>query len=215
MAMSGLGVAVLALDVAATLNLGNPFLFYDRREQWKDIAGLLEGNRSDLWRSYFDDIAPHWNGNAVETLQQYIRFNINGLYSQLGKISGEMSSTMQGQLKEVTEYDLSVFGLYAASAPVLRAVAAMSLNPVGRVALMTTVAAFTGALGNIVKQFADVYYSYDSDLNKLELKLNELKGAFYQSGNPAMGPRALNLTPTIEDPTRVSKNWIPATKESA
>ncbi|MBB6350661.1 hypothetical protein ACWGH8_11740 [Nonomuraea muscovyensis] len=214
MAMSGLGIAALALDVAATLNLGNPFLFYSRREQWKDMSGLLEGTRSDLWRSFFDDIAPNWHGQAVTMLQQYVRFNVNGLYSQLGKISDEMSGAMHGQYKEVLEYDLSVFGLYATSAPILRTVAAMSFHPVGRVALMTQVGLFMSAAGNMVKQFADVYNSYEGDLNKLELKLNDLRGAFYKSGNPEMGARDLHLSPMIEDPARVDDFWIPASKDA-
>ncbi|WP_157249296.1 hypothetical protein [Nonomuraea typhae] len=215
MAMSGLGVAALALDVAATLNLGNPFLFYDRREQWKDMGSLLSGNRADLWRSYFDVISPNWKGQAVETLQQYVRFNINGLYSELGKMTGEMSGTMHRQFKEVGEYDLSVFGLYATSAPILRTLASASFHPVGRVALMTQAGIFMSALGNLVKQFADVYYTYEGDLNTIELKLNELRGAFYKSGNPDLGPRSLNLTPSIEDPALVSQNWIPFTKETS
>ncbi|MGW4790810.1 hypothetical protein ACWEPC_00150, partial [Nonomuraea sp. NPDC004297] len=32
-------------------NLGNPALFHDRREIWKEMSGTLEGNRSDLWRA--------------------------------------------------------------------------------------------------------------------------------------------------------------------
>ncbi|MGP3934200.1 hypothetical protein [Nonomuraea sp. KM88] len=215
MAMSGIGVAALALDVAATLNLGNPFLFYDRREQWKEMAGLLEASRSDLWRSYFDDISPNWKGAAVETLQQYVRFNINGLYGQLAKVSEAMSGTMHGQYKQVLGYDLSVFGLYATSAPILRSVAAMSAHPVGKVALMAQVGLFMSAAGNLVKQFADVYNSYEGELNKLELKLNDVRGAFYRSGNPDMGARDLHLTPNIEDPSMVDDYWIPVGGEAS
>jgi hypothetical protein len=215
MAVSGLGVAALALDVAATLNLGNPFLFYDRREQWKSMAGLLEGSRSDLWRAFFDDISPNWKGQARDTLQQYVRFNVNGLYGQLGKITDEMSGAMHGQYKEVLEYDLSVFGLYATSAPILRTVAAMSAHPVGRVALMTQVGLFMSAAGNLVKQFADVYNSYEGTLNKLELKLNDLRGAFYRSGNPALGARDLHLTPAISDPAQLENYWVPMSKEAS
>ncbi|MCK2221302.1 hypothetical protein MF672_046990 [Actinomadura sp. ATCC 31491] len=210
MVMSGLGTAALAMDVAATLNLGNPFLFYDRRETWKELSGSLEGNRSNLWRGFFDDIAPNWKGTAVETLQQYVRFNVNGLFGQLGKVGDEMSGAMHGQFKEVLEYDLSVFGLYATSAPVLRSLASMSTaHPVARVALMTQVGVFTTALGNLVKQFADIYNSYEGDLNKLELKLNDLRGAFYKSGNPAQGARDLHLSPTIDDPARAGDMWVP------
>ncbi|PZG17900.1 hypothetical protein [Nonomuraea aridisoli] len=208
--MSGLGVATLALDVAATVNLGNPFLFYDRRETWKEMSGSLEGNRSNLWRDYFDNIAPNWKGHAAEMLQQYVRFNVNGLFSQLGKVSDEMSGAMHSQYKEVLEYDLSVFGLYAGSAPILRTLAGMSANPVARAVLMTQVGVFTTALGNLVKQFADIYNSYEGDLNKLELKLNDLRGAFYSSGDPAQGARQLNLSPTIADAKTVKNMWIPA-----
>ncbi|QYC38710.1 hypothetical protein Nocox_05415 [Nonomuraea coxensis DSM 45129] len=210
MAMSGLGAAALALDVAATLNLGNPFLFYDRRETWKEMSGALEGNRSNLWRGYFDQISPNWKGTAAEALQQYVRFNVNGLFSQLGKVGDELSGAMHGQYKEVLEYDLSVFGLYATSAPVLRSLASMSTaHPVARVALMTQVGVFSTALGNLVKQFADIYNSYEGDLNKLELKLNDLKGAFYNSGDPTRGARDLHLSPTLADPGRADDMWKP------
>jgi hypothetical protein len=208
MMMSGLGSAALALDVAATLNVGNPFLFYSRRDTWKEMSGALEGNRSNLWRGYFDNISPNWSGHASEMLQQYVRFNVNGLFSQLGKVSDDMSGAMHAQFKEVAEYDLSVLGLYAGSAPILRTLAAMSTHPVGRAALMAQVGVFTGALGNLLKQFADIYVTNEGELNKLELKLNDLRGAFYNSGNPDLGARDLNLSPNIEN-----KNiWDPATE---
>ncbi|MEV4104970.1 hypothetical protein AB0J42_32420 [Nonomuraea sp. NPDC049649] len=210
MLLSGLGVAALAMDVAATANLGNPFLFYDRRETWKEMSGSLEGGKWNVWRGYFDDVAPNWKGQASSMLNQYVRFNVTGLFDQLGKVGDEMSGAMHNQFKEVLEYDLSVLGLYAGSAPILRALAAMSAHPVGRVALMTQVGVFTTALGNLVKQFADVYNSYEGDLNKLELKLNDLRGAFYRSGDPDLGPRDLGLSSTIEDPGRTGDLWVPA-----
>ncbi|MDP9849388.1 hypothetical protein [Streptosporangium lutulentum] len=210
LAVSGLGVVGLALLAAAVMNAGNPFLFADRRDTWKELAGLLEGNRSDVWRSYFDDISPNWQGAAPTVLQQYIRFNVNGLYSQLGKISDEMSGTMQGQYKEVIEYDLSLLGLLATSKPMFEVLTKMSTHPAGRLALMAQAGAFLGALANLIKQFSDVYSSYEGDLNKLELKLNDLKGAFYQSGDPGRGPRDLNLNSPIDDPAHINDNWKPA-----
>ncbi|MGA5756848.1 hypothetical protein [Nonomuraea bangladeshensis] len=210
MAMSGLGGAALALDVAATLNLGNPFLFYDRRETWKEMSEALKGNGLNLWRAYFDKVPAHWKGTASEAIAQYMRFKVNDLFGELGKVGDEMSGAMHGQYKEVLEYDLSVFGLYAATAPVLRSLATMSTtHPVAKVALMTQVGVFTTALGNLVKQFADVYNSYEGDLNKLELKLNSLRAAFYNSGDPAQGARDLQLSPALTDPQRVGDMWMP------
>ncbi|MCG5218951.1 hypothetical protein [Streptosporangium sp. KLBMP 9127] len=207
MVMSGLGLAALALEAVATLNLGNPFLFADRRQTWKDMSGRLEGGRSDVWRCYFDEVTPNWKGDAVDALQRHIRFNINGLYGQLGKVSDQSSTTMQGLYKEVLEYDLSLFALYAASAPVLGAVMKMSAHPMGKAALIAAVTGFAGLVHNLVSQFADVYNTYEGELNKQELLLNNLRGAFYNGGDPAQGPRDLNLHPSISDPEMMGDNW--------
>lgn len=211
-AMSGLGLAALSLDVAATLNLGNPALFHDRREIWKEMSGTLEGNRSDLWRGYFDNVSPYWSGHASEMLQQYVRFNVNGLFGLLTKLSDDMSGTMQGQFKEVLEYDLSVIGLYTASAPIFKTLITMSAHPVGRAALIAQLGIFLTVLGNLLKQFGDIYLTNESSLNALELRLNELLGAFYQTGDPANGARELNLPSSITDPDQVNDLWVPASE---
>ncbi|WP_188191139.1 hypothetical protein [Nonomuraea sp. SYSU D8015] len=208
-AMGLLGAGAIALDVAATLNLGNPFLFYDRRETWKEMSGSLEGSRSNLWRGYFDNVSPNWKGHASEMLQQYVRFNVNGLFSQLGKVSDDMSSSMQSQFKEVAEYDLSVLGLYASQAPILRTLASMSAHPVARATLVAQTGLFMGALGNLLKQFADIYVTNEGELNKLELKLNDLRGAFYNSGNPELGARDLDLSGNIEN----KDIWVHASEQ--
>src|SRR5690606_36643609 len=160
MAMSGLGMFALAMDVAATLNLGNPFLFYDRRETWKELSGGLKGARSDVWYGFFGQdgtgeggMSSHWTGEARSALASYIRFNLTGLYDELGKVSDQSSTTMQKLYKEVLEYDLSVFAFYASSAPVLRAVARLSAHPVGRAALITAATTVATILGNLVKQY--------------------------------------------------------------
>ena len=80
---------------------------------------------------------------------------------------------------------------------------------------MTQVGLFMSAAGNLVKQFADVYNSYESALNKLELKLNDLRGAFYRSGNPALGARDLHLTPAIADPAQLDDYWVPMSKNAS
>jgi hypothetical protein len=208
MAMSGVGVAALIADAAAVLNLGNPHLYYTRRETWKEMSGHLEGNRLDLWRSFFDDISPNWTGEARQVTQSYIRFNADMLFDRLGKTSDEMSSIMQSQYKEVLEYDLSLFAMYATSGPISRSLVALAAaNPVGKVALVTYVATFGLGLANLIKQFADIYTSNESDLNKVELKLNDLKAAFWKGGDPANGARDLNLPSALTDPQNIHNRY--------
>lgn len=209
-ALGSTGVrAALALDVAATANLGNPFLFADRRETWKEMSGRLEGTRTDVWRSYFTQIAPHWSGAANGVLEGHIRFNVNGLYNELGKISDQSSSTMQNLYKEVLEYDLSVFGFYASTAAVVKPLLAASTHPVGRTTLIGVGLAFASTLGNLVKQYADVYNVYTGDLNQLELQLNTLRATYYNGGDLGRGPRDLDLSPSIEAPGNPGQYWKP------
>jgi hypothetical protein len=208
MVMSGFGAAALALDVVATANIGNPFLFADRRDTWKELSGRLESGRADLWRAFFDEISPNWQGEAKQALQAHLRFNTNGLFGVLRKVSDDMSTTMQGQYKEVLEYDLSVFAIYGASAPIFKTLTALSAtNPVARGALVAYVATFAGGLGNLVKQFADVYNGYETELNKLELKLNDLRAAFWTGGDPERGPRRLGLPPGVTDPGNINDDY--------
>lgn len=217
MALSGVGLFALAMDVAATLNLGNPFLFYDRRETWKELSGNLKGARSDVWYGFFGQegtgeggMSSHWTGEAKSALASYIRFNLTGLYDELGKVSDQSSETMNNLYTEVLEYDQSVFGFYATTGPVLWSVAQMSANPMARGILIGAVTTAAGALGFLVKQYMDIFNVYEKQLNQQELKLNELRSLFYNSGDPARGPRStLGLDPTIEAPGNPNDYWKP------
>ncbi|MFI6389943.1 hypothetical protein [Nonomuraea sp. NPDC050540] len=208
LAMSGAGAAGGALVVATVLNLGNPFLYRDRRETWKELHGTLKGSAWDVWITYFSEISGNWTGHAVETFQQYLRFKLIGMFDQLGSLAKDMTEAMNSQYKEVHEYDASVGALWATSAPVFKALMAMSGHPVGRVALMTQTGLFLTAAGTLLKQFADVYNTHESTLMDLELKLHEVRGIFYNAGRPGMGARDLSVHPDIEDP----RHWRPASE---
>lgn len=211
LAMSGFGAAGGALVVASVVNLGNPFLFYDRRERWMELHGHLKGSAWDVWITYFSVISGNWKGHAVETLQQYLRFKLIGMFDQLGSIAKDMTGTMNSQYKEVLEYDLSAAAMWATAAPVFKALTKMSAHPVGRVALMTQAGVFLTAAGTMLKQFADVYNKYESELKDLALKLDEVQGIFYKMGNPDMGARDLHVHPDVEK----IDHWQPASAEGA
>ncbi|MEV4892477.1 hypothetical protein AB0K48_24165 [Nonomuraea sp. NPDC055795] len=206
LAMSGAGAAGGALVVASVLNLGNPFLYYDRRETWKELHGTLKGSAWDVWITYFSEISGNWKGHAVETFQQYLRFKLIGMFDQLGSLAKDLTGTMNSQYKEVLEYDLSAAALWTTSAPVFKALTAMSAHPVGRVALMTQAGVFLTAAGNLLKQFADVYNTHESTLMDLELKLHEVRGIFYTTGQPGSGARDLSVHPDIAQ----ARHWQPA-----
>ncbi|WP_431898389.1 hypothetical protein [Nonomuraea sp. bgisy101] len=192
-------------------NVGNPALFLLRRDAWKEQHGHIKGAAWDVWLSYFHQISPNWKGHAVETFQQYLRFNLIGMFDQLGNISKDMSSTMHSQYKEVMEYDLAAFGLLIRNKKIFAGLAALAHLPLTKVALYTQSGLFLTAAGNLVKQFYDIYLSYDGTLNDLELKMNDLRGVFYEAGRRALGPRdELHLSPHVGNPAY----WTPITEET-
>ncbi|WP_176955723.1 hypothetical protein [Sinosporangium album] len=209
--MAGVGLPGVVIVGAVMANIGNPALFVFRRDTWKEMLGYLKGSAWDVWLVYFSDISPNWKGHAVETFQQYLRFKLIGMFDQLGAIAKEMNGTMHSQYKEVLEYDLSALTLMATSAPVFGALKNLSAHPLGRVALIAQAGAFITAAGNLIKQFADIYTKYESALNDLETKAFDLKGLFYVSGNPAMGPRDLNMSPQVAN----TAYWAPVNEETA
>ncbi|MFE0156752.1 hypothetical protein ACFWY5_57175 [Nonomuraea sp. NPDC059007] len=206
LAMSGAGAAGGALLVASLLNLGNPKLYSDRRETWKELHGNIKGSAWDVWITYFSEISGNWKGEAVETFQQYLRFKLIGMFDQLAGLAEDLSGAMDSQYKEVLQYDLSAAALWGLSAPIFAGLIEMSAHPVGRVALMTFAGLFLTAAGNLLVQFADVYNKNESTLLDLELKLHDVKGIFYTMGRPDMGARNLTVNPDIED----VRHWQPA-----
>lgn len=209
--VAGFAVVGGALILAALANVGNPWLFSHRRDTWKEMLGQLKGNAWDVWLGYFSNLPPYWKGHAVEMLQQYLRFKLIGMFDQLGAIAKDISSAMHNQYKEVLEYDLSLVGLVAPAAAIFKVLTPLSGTPLGRAALITHSGAFLGAIGTLLKQFYDIYNKYETSLNDLELKLTEVKGAFYNTGDPGRGARDLHVDPMVKN----IRMWEPAAEEKS
>ncbi|GLW05017.1 hypothetical protein Misp01_01470 [Microtetraspora sp. NBRC 13810] len=207
--LSGMAV-VLALDVLATLNVGNPWLFIARRDTWKELSGAVAGNSNDVWMTWFNDVNPHWTGHAAQQTGYHVRFVQDKLFPQLSSVARDMSDTMNHLRKEVVDYDLWIFTVYAATAPILSALAKMRAHPMGMAAFIAEAGAFGGFVGKLIKEFADVYNAYEGDLNKLEMKLYELRASFYRGGDPARGPRNLDLDPELAERSTIRDYWVPA-----
>lgn len=211
---AGLALSIVAgimLVMACIANIGNPFLFYDRRERWKDLHGNLKGSAWDVWITYFSEISGNWKGHAVDTLQQYLRFKLIGMFDQLGSLAKDMTNTMNNQYKDVMQYDVSIGALLASAGPMFKTLKTMSAHPGGRIVLLTHAGVFLTAAANLLKQFSDTYNTYESELKDLELKLHEVQGIFYNQGKPDMGVRDLHVHPDVAK----IDHWQPAVAEEA
>jgi hypothetical protein len=197
MAMSGT-IFALAVDVAATANLGNPWLYYNRRDTWKNLSEGVRGKRRDVRQGVLD--ITDWVGPAKAKMEDYSRFTLDeSLFSSLADTSSELSSVMHGVGSEVTEYDASVATVYATSAPVIRSMMALSAgNPMSTVMLSTYITAFAGTLLNLIKQLWDIYNKAGGDMTAIEAKqAGALKAAFWQGGDPSGHERDLALPQTL------------------
>ncbi|WP_433251329.1 hypothetical protein ACQPYK_05740 [Streptosporangium sp. CA-135522] len=206
--MSGLSIPGRVLMVAVAANLGNPLLFSDKRNTWKEMHGWLKGAGGwDTWLGYFNEIPPRWKGHAVDLFQQYIRFKLTGMFDTLGASAKDYSAAMEGQRKDVLEYDLAAVTLFTTVQDKFALLLPASTTPMGRLALLARSAVFLTSASALLKQFADIYNQYESQLNDLEMKLYDVKGAFYIAGDQSKGPRDMHADPAVADP----KNWTPVT----
>ncbi|RJL30031.1 hypothetical protein [Bailinhaonella thermotolerans] len=199
MILSGAGRALLAIDLLAFLNLGDPWIFMERRDDWKAKAAELEAKRSNLWNSFFTaDFYPNWQGGARDALETHLRFNVNGLFAGLKKGSTGMSESMQGLNKEIVEYDFSVAALYLGSAAIFNELVSLSrTHPLGRGKLLAQALAVGGVFANTIKQFYDVVASAQGDLNKHQLNFNDLRASFFVDGDTSK-PRNLSMSPQVD-----------------
>ncbi|WP_203985738.1 hypothetical protein [Sphaerisporangium rufum] len=211
MTRSGIGALGLALDVAAVANIGSVSLFGDLRDDWKKIVAELDVSNSDVWRSFFDGVSPNWNGEAKALMERFVRHTTDKIYPMAKDIAAKMSSMMQSQRKEIFEYDVSVALLYLTSGPIFLTLMAASATPAGQFALASFTLAFIAALGNLLKQFADVIAAYESGLNGVEMAVNTMNSMVFTGGDPEKGGRDLKMYRTVTDPAQVDSGfWDPA-----
>ncbi|TMR07577.1 hypothetical protein ETD86_51490 [Nonomuraea turkmeniaca] len=201
--------SVVAVDVAAVANLGDPELFYEKRDAWMATKDSVETSRSEVWNSWTDNIATNWSGDAASIVETNIRFKTNGLFGALGDVGWEMSSAMNKQAKEVLEYDFSVLSIVLASGPVFQKLWAMRSHPVGLVMLLTQGGIYVGLLANLITQFADLLVANDSALYEVKGKLNNMRATFYEDGDPNKGILNFNLSANISDPDLTENLWVP------
>ncbi|MEV2267741.1 hypothetical protein [Nonomuraea africana] len=203
LAASGLAVAGAAMVVAAVGNASDPRKFFEDRSMWNEMLGDLKLSAWDVWISFFSLISPYWVGHASETVQRYLRFELIGMFDELGRVATEMSTTMTSLAWDVVEYDLKLVSLLVVAGTAFKALLPFRASPVGRLALGATAVTFLSLLASLLQEFAGKIKALDLKLETLGHKIFELRGLF------SVGEDKLHLQAPGTDPDL----WEPVTKE--
>ncbi|MFE3448592.1 hypothetical protein ACFXJ8_06605 [Nonomuraea sp. NPDC059194] len=194
LATCGLVTVGTVMIVAAVGNASDPRKFFEDRSMWNEMLGDLKLSAWDVWISFFSLISPYWVGHASETVQRYLRFELIGMFDELGRVATEMSTTMTSLAWDVVEYDLKLVSLLVSAGTAFMALLPFSATPVGKLTLGVAAVAFLTLLSSLLQEFAGKIKALDLKLETLGHKIFELRGLF------SVGDDKLHLQPPGSDP---------------
>ncbi|MFI7055949.1 hypothetical protein ACWDOR_07225 [Streptosporangium canum] len=204
MTVGGLAVVGIPLVVTALMHVADPSKYFDDRSTWNEMLEDLKVSAWDVWITYFSEVAPYWRGHASETVQRYLRFELIGMFDELGRIATEISGTLTTLAWDIVDYNTSLVDLVTSCAPILLALVPFAGTLPGKALLMAAAFGFLKLLWGLVKEFLGKIKSLDLKLETLGHKMFELRGLFN------VGDNKLHLKPVGYDPNL----WVPVTKEN-
>ncbi|MEV4187121.1 hypothetical protein AB0J28_37410 [Streptosporangium canum] len=202
--IGGLAAVGIPLVITALMHVGDPSKYFDDRSTWNEMLEDLKVSAWDVWITYFSEVAPYWMGHASETVQRYLRFELIGMFDELGRIATEISGTLTTLAWDIVDYNTSLVDLVTSCAPILLALVPFAGTLPGKALLMAAAFGFLKLLWGLVKEFLGKIKSLDLKLETLGHKMFELRGLFN------VGDNKLHLKPVGYDPNL----WVPVTKEN-
>ncbi|MFG3437845.1 hypothetical protein ACGF0J_11460 [Nonomuraea sp. NPDC047897] len=203
LATSGLVVAGTTMVVAALGNVSDPRRFFDARSRWNEMLSGLKLSAWDVWISFFSLVTPYWVGHAAETVQRYLRFELIGMFDELGRVATEMSNTLTSLAWDVVDYDVKLVTLLVSAGTAFTALLPFSAVPAVKLTLGVAGIAFLSLLASLMQEFIGKIKALDLKLEALGHKIFELRSLF------AVGGDKLHLQPPGSDPGL----WKPVTRE--
>ncbi|ACZ84189.1 hypothetical protein [Streptosporangium roseum] len=203
---AGAGLLVVggALALYAIRHMADPSEFFDDRSKWNEMLGDLKLSAWDVWITYFSEVSPYWKGHASETVQRYLRFELIGMFDELGRIATEISGTLTSLAWDVMDYDMKLAELLVGSVGFFTLLLPIKATMVGQMALGAAALVVFKLLWDLIQQFTAKIKALDAKLETLGHKIFELRGLFN------VGDNKLHLKPVGYDPNL----WVPVTKEN-
>ncbi|MGW0803398.1 hypothetical protein [Nonomuraea sp. NPDC002799] len=203
-ASTGMAVVGTGVVVTSVANVADPSKFFQDRSQWNEALAELKLAAWDVWISYFSLVSPYWGGHASETVQRYLRFELIGMFDEVGRVVVEFSTLMTDLAWHVTEYDLAVVGMWVIFGTAFNKLLPFRATMVGAATLSAVSLTFLTALTALLKQLISDVKALDVKLETLGHKIIELRSLFH------VGEKKLHL----QAPGTDIKLWKPTTAES-
>ncbi|MFD8528148.1 hypothetical protein ACFV0L_12130 [Streptosporangium canum] len=192
-----------ALALYAIRHMADPGKFFDDRSRWNEMLGDLKLSAWDVWITYFSEVSPYWKGHASETVQRYLRFELIGMFDELGRIATEVSGILSSLAWDVMDYDMKLGELLVGSVGFFTLLLPFRATMAGRMALGAASLVVIKLLWSLIGEFVAKIKALDGKLETLGHKIFELRGLFN------LGEK-LHLKPVGYDPNL----WVPVTGES-
>jgi hypothetical protein len=196
---AGMGWVAVSIDVLALLNMGNPFLFMAKAEDWVNrVSPEVSSTWADIQASYDSQILPAWQGDAQKALDTYLNKQIKPASDALKALSDQFATAMAALSSQVMTADFEAIAVGVASAILINSLFALDVATVGTwtPALVAAIIAYVVAVLAWLKGVGSIFEAFETQLTMLQAKANDVKAAIWADAN-RRNPSRIALDPAV------------------
>jgi hypothetical protein len=206
---AGMGWVAIGIDLLALANLGNPFMFTGKAEDWTNrISAQVAMAWSDLLAAYNKEILPIWQGDAQKALDTYLNKQIKSANDAIRALSDQFATAMGALGSEVMTADFEAVAVGVASAVLINSLFALDISTAGTFtpALVAAIIAYVVAVLAWLKGLGSIFEAFETQLISLQAKANDVKAALW-ADTARHDPSRVALDSRVTDPANANNTY--------
>jgi hypothetical protein len=188
----GVIAAVIAVEVAALANLGDPGEFDDAEQHWRDqVLSPTRTEWQDLVTAYNQRVKNDWVGNGGNAFDAYVNTTLKDAEAALEALLKQLAESCNAIQTAVLVADIAVVAFTVASCVFLNAVFASYIATGGLAApaLVTAFIAYCAGLVTFIGAVAALFGVFQAQATALLNAANDLDTKIWQDVKKREGSR--------------------------
>ncbi len=206
---AGMGWVAIGIDLLALANLGNPFMFSSKAEDWVNrVSNEVALAWNDLQAAYNSEILPIWQGDAQKALDTYLNKQIKPASDAIKSLSDQFAAAMGALSSQVMTADFEAIAVGVASAILINSLFALDISTAGTFtpALVAAIISYVVAVLAWLKGLGSIFEAFETQLITLQAKANDVKAAVWADG-ARHDPSRVTLDSAVTDSSNINDTY--------